>query len=224
MRRPAAGRATRVANCPPMSQQLTIWPPLYSVSNASMNAVHSPWKIRRRKARREEQIFERPRSSAGGIVTSLARSFVSSTRVWRAWICRRERGAPFDTLPLSSSPPLSSPRRRPTLHVIIRCRRGQANILITSQYINYWPYNLAGTRRGISPRNVQTRTNVLRPSASSARSAFRYCPSSPAPLVPLLSPLLSGFSLFSSLRFSYCSHFYGFLNLVATMIINFEAL
>lgn len=56
-------------------------------------------------------------------------------------------------------PPGSSSSRRLTLHatvyVITRCRHGPTNILITAQYINYWPYNLAEVRRGISLRNVR---------------------------------------------------------------------
>lgn len=71
----------------------------------------------------------------------------------------RER-TPEDTL---VSPPYRMPILHATVHVITRCRRGPANILITAQYINYWPYNLAGTRRGISPRSVFVST-VLRPS------------------------------------------------------------
>lgn len=138
----------------------------YFVSNSSTFIRCE--KIIRRKVRnkiKREAKYERFRYPLAKC-RHLARH-VLSTQVWRAWICRRERGrrGGHPTLSPVAAPPC-------TVHVIIRCRRGPTNILITSQYINYWPYNLAGTRRGISPRNVQTRSNVLRPSTSSIRSAF----------------------------------------------------
>ena len=70
------------------AQQITI---AYSVSNSSVS-VYSPWKIVKWEGK--SKIFERLHSFA-----ECRYSCVLSTRVWRAWICRRERGPP-DSLPL----------------------------------------------------------------------------------------------------------------------------
>jgi len=94
------------------------------------------------------------------------------------------------------------------VHVIIRCRYGPTNILITSQYINYWPYNLAGTRRGISPRNVQTRSNVLWPFTSSVRRTSLWYRLSSL-LLSSFSPFLFGFSFFPWTF--HRLYFYGFI-------------
>lgn len=106
----------------------------------------------------------------------------------------RER-TPEDTL---VSPPYRMPILHATVHVITRCRRGPANILITAQYINYWPYNLAGTRRGISPRSVFV-SAVLRPSVHIYTVVLRLA-------IPL--PLLFSFSVFFSLAHSLRGPFF----------------
>lgn len=153
--------------------------------------VYSPWKIIRPiKLRRKEQNskgFIRPLAECSHLAHSFCRHEYD---VPESVVAKEDvRGGQGDHSIL--------PRRRPSLHgrVIIRCRRGPTNILITSQYINYWPYNLAETRRGISPRNVQTRSNVQRPSASSIRSALA-----------VLHDLIM-ISLFYSFRLSFL-HFY----------------
>lgn len=72
-------------------------------------------------------------------------------------------------------PFLSSFVLPPTCHILLvlvitRYSYSPSNILITSQYINYWPCNLSETRRGISLRRVRTRLvtpRFIRPSSSS---------------------------------------------------------
>lgn len=161
--------------------------------------VYAPWKIIRRKVRREEHNskgFIRPLAEC----TDFARS-----------LCRHEYDVP-ESVVAKGGPTRLSPVTAPACMatVIIRYRRGPTNILITSQYINYWPYNLAGTRRGISPREcsnaVQCSTAIhifhslyaRRSSRSHHDLSFLLFPS-------LFPPFLSGFSLVP------CTFYYLFL-------------
>lgn len=85
---------------------------------------------------------------------------------------------------------------------------GPTNILITAQYINYSPCNLAGTRRGISPGYARWVQHSIRPcTTSTARSTV-----SPSfTVIPFRFPgsLVTPLSLFLSRRLDPSS-FYPF--------------
>jgi len=114
-----------IADVAAVNNGLTI---AYSVSNSS-TSVYLPWKIIHRKVRREGKPRKASSVHSRNAGTSLTRFIDIECDVPESVVAKRDAGGTARLSPVAVPPC--------TVHVIIRCRRGPTNILITSQYINY---------------------------------------------------------------------------------------